>query len=64
MHENEKKPPEICTRCGNYQPQFYRIAAIKECAAFVTCEGVKNNRCGAFCRRIDPGEKQLKEGPC
>jgi len=36
MHENEKKPPEICTRCGNYQPQFYRIAAIKECAAFVT----------------------------
>lgn len=54
-HIKEETPnvPEICTRCGNYLPQFYRIIVTKECAAFVTCEGVKGNRCGAFARRIE-----------
>ena len=51
---SEADVPEICKRCGNYQPQFYRIKAMKECAAFVTCAGVRNNRCGAWCRRIEP----------
>lgn len=43
--------PEICKSCGNYLPQFYRVQN-KECAAFGTCQGVKNNACGAWCRRI------------
>lgn len=53
IKEETHAVPEICKRCGNYLPQFYRIIATKECAAFVTCEGVKDNRCGAFTRRIE-----------
>lgn len=49
--------PEICTRCGNYQPKFWRIMATKECAAFGTCKGVKDNSCGAWCRRVDPPKR-------
>lgn len=51
-----REVPEICTRCGNYLPQFWRVIAIKECAAFVTCDGVKNNRCGAWCKVVKPGK--------
>lgn len=58
IKEEKRQVPEVCTRCGNYLPQFYRVIAIKECAAFVTCDGVKSNRCGAFTKRIDPGRKR------
>ena len=51
--QTENDVPEICRSCGNYLPQFYRVIN-KECAAFGTCRGVKDNACGAWCRRIAP----------
>ena len=44
--------PEICTRCGNYRPQFYRVMHL-ECAVGGSCRGVKDNRCGAWCKRVE-----------
>lgn len=41
--------PECCLTCGNYLPKFWRIMH-KQCAAFGTCKGVKDNRCGAWCK--------------
>ena len=49
----DRQIPTCCKDCGNYLPQFYRIIATKECAAFVTCEGVKNNSCGAKTKRVE-----------
>ena len=45
----EAEMPECCLTCGNYKPKFWRIIG-KECAAFGTVKGVKNNRCGAWCK--------------
>lgn len=62
--KEERKVPEICLKCGNYHPTFWRIVN-KECAAFVTCDGVKDNRCGAFCKKVElrTPEQQMKHGP-
>lgn len=43
--------PEICKNCGNYLPMFFKVVD-KECAVFATCDGVKNNACGAKTQRI------------
>lgn len=43
--------PEICKGCGNYLPMFFKVIE-KECAVFTTCEGVRNNACGAWTRPI------------
>lgn len=51
--QTENDVPEICTRCGNYKPQFYRVLD-KDCAAFGTTKGVKNNACGAWCKIVVP----------
>ena len=54
--------PEICTRCGNWKPMFYRVQN-KDCAAFGNVKGVKNNRCGAWCKRIEHGKTdELENG--
>lgn len=52
---DERETPEICTRCGYWKPKFWRVQH-KECAAFGTCKGVKDNRCGAWCKRTEKGE--------
>lgn len=44
--------PEICKRCGNYLPMFFKVIE-KECAVFTTTDGVRNNACGAWVRRIE-----------
>lgn len=54
-HMDERETPEICTRCGYWKPKFWRVQH-KECAAFGTCKGIKDNRCGAWCRRTEKGE--------
>jgi len=43
--------PEVCKSCGNYLPMFFTVVQ-KECAVFGTCDGVKNNVCGAWTKRI------------
>lgn len=53
-----KRVPACCLTCGNYQPKFYRVQN-KECAAFGTIAGVKWERCGAWCKRVEP-PKQTK----
>ena len=45
--------PEICTRCGQWLPMFFTVVH-KECAVFGTTDGVKNNACGAWTKRIEP----------
>ena len=49
----ERRIPDCCQSCGHYKPQFYRVL-IKECAAFGTVDGVKDDTCGAWCKRIEP----------
>lgn len=39
--------PEICKSCGHHLPMFVTVIH-KECAVFGTCDGVKNNTCGAW----------------
>lgn len=48
----KEETPPICLTCGNYKPQFYRVMHL-ECAAGGSCRGVKNNSCGAWCRRVE-----------
>lgn len=59
MPQDENLPikreiPACCLTCGHYQPQFYRIIGIKECAAFGSIDGVKWDMCGAWCKRVQP----------
>lgn len=49
----EEKVPACCLTCGHYRPQFFRVMH-KQCAVFGTVEGVKWDRCGAWCKRITP----------
>lgn len=51
---HERIIPECCKNCDYYKPRFWRVQH-KECAAFGTCDGVKDNRCGAWCRRTEKG---------
>lgn len=52
----ERRIPSCCLSCGHYHPQFYRVK-YKECAAFGTVDGVKDDICGAWCKRIMPAAK-------
>lgn len=45
--------PDVCKSCDNYLPMFFKVMD-KECAVFATCDGVKNNACGAWSKRIPP----------
>ena len=53
----ERRIPTCCLTCGNYRPQFYRVQS-KECAAFGTVDGVKDDVCGAWCKQIDPNARK------
>ena len=52
-HNNVEKTPACCLTCGHYRPTFWMVVN-KECAAFGTVRGVKNERCGAWCKRVAP----------
>lgn len=54
---DEREAPEICTRCDYYKPKFWRVQQ-KECAAFGTVDGVRDNRCGMFSRRSETDENR------
>lgn len=43
--------PEICKNCGHYLPMFFKVID-KECAVFTTTDGIRNDACGAWTRRI------------
>lgn len=49
--------PKCCQCCGNFHSQADRVRH-KECAAFGTTDGVKENRCGYWQPRFDFGARQ------
>ena len=51
IKEETPNVPACCRTCGNHQPQFFTVYG-KECAAFGTTKGVKNDSCGAWCKKI------------
>ena len=51
MNERRENPeriiPACCKTCDFYRPKFWRMAG-RECAAFGTVDGVKDDRCGLY----------------
>jgi len=39
--------PKCCSCCGYYKPQMWTLLG-RDCAAFGTIDGVKNDRCGMW----------------
>ena len=45
--------PEICQRCGNWKPQFYRLIGL-DCAVYKKIPKGTDDRCGARSKRCTP----------
>lgn len=54
---NERNIPACCPGCDYYHPKFFTVA-MRECAAFGTCSGVRDDRCGM---RIPPNSAIKRE---
>ena len=52
----ERNVPACCPGCDYYHSKFFTVAQ-RECAAFGTCSGVKEDRCGM---RIPPLKRKIK----
>lgn len=53
IKEKTAPVPEICQKCGYFKPKFFTVVG-KECAAFSRIPKGTSDRCGAWCKRVDP----------
>lgn len=53
IKEETAKVPEICQRCGNWKPQFYRLIGL-DCAVYKKIPKNTTDRCGARSKRCAP----------
>ena len=53
IKEETAAAPEICQRCGNWKPQFYRLIGL-DCAVYKKIPKGTDDRCGAWSKRCTP----------
>lgn len=53
IKEETAATPEICQRCGNWKPQFYRLIGL-DCAVYKKIPKNTKDRCGAWSKRCAP----------
>ena len=53
IKEETATVPEICQRCGNWKPQFYRLIGL-DCAVYKKIPKNTTDRCGSWSKRCAP----------